>query len=108
MSDGFELSVSAVSRLADAFADKQDRFRQVGAPLTAAAASIDTGDAGLDAETRDVIRRVNDMFALMGDTWWCLAGAVDTVVDNYQQGDQQVADGYRALMDGVPADGPTA
>ena len=105
MGDGFQLSVSAVARLADAFADKQKRFHQVGDPLTEAAASIDTGDASLDAETRDVIRRVNDMFALMGDTWWRLAGAVDTVVDNYQQGDEQVADSYRELMDDVSGAG---
>ena len=102
MGESFQLSVSAVTRMADAFADRRETFHQIGAPLTAAAAAIDTGDAGLDAETREVVRRVTEMFALMGDTWWRLAGAVDTVVDNYQQGDQQVADSYRELMDDVP------
>ncbi len=103
--DGFQLSVSSVTDLADAFAEKQQRFHEVGGPLREAAASIDTGDPGLDAETRDVIRRVNDMFVLIGDTWGRFADALDTVVDNYQQADQQVADGYRALGDGTPAGG---
>lgn len=101
MGDGFQLSVSALTGLADAFADQQQMFHQLGGPLQAAAAPIDTGDPGLDAETRDVIGRVNDMLMLIGDTWDRLAGTVDTVVDNYQQADQQVADSYRELMDGT-------
>lgn len=105
MGDGFELSVSAVSGLADAFADQQQRFHQLGGPLQDAAATIDTGDAGLDVETRAVIGRVNTMLGLIGDTWDRLAGAVDTVVDNVQQTDQQVADSYRELSDGAAGTG---
>jgi hypothetical protein len=105
MGDGFQLSVSAVTRLADAFADKEQRFHEVGGPLQEAASSIDTGDPGLDAETRDIIRRVNDMLVLIGDTWGRFADALDTVVENYQQADQQVAESYQSL--GATAAGTT-
>jgi hypothetical protein len=105
MGDGFQLSVSAVTQLADSFADKQQRFQEVGGPLQDAAAAIDTGDPGLDAETRDVMRRVNAMFVAIADAWDHGAGALDTVVENHQQIDQQVAGGYGALMDGTPATG---
>ncbi|HEX4705971.1 MAG TPA: hypothetical protein VH352_27895 [Pseudonocardiaceae bacterium] len=100
MGDGFQLSVSAIGRLADSFSGQQDRFHEVGGPLREAAGSISTGDAALDAETRDVIGRVNDLFVLIGDTYGRFADALNTVVDNYQQADQQVADSYRELLDG--------
>ena len=100
MGDGYQLSVSAVTRLADSFAGHQQPVRAIGGPLLDAAGSINTGDPALDAETRDVISRVNELFTLVGDTLGRFSDALNDVVDNYQQGDQQVADSFAELMDG--------
>ena len=99
MGDGYQVSVSAVTRLADSFVGHQQPVRAIGAPLLDAASLINTGDPTLDAETRTVISRVNDLVTLVGDTLGRFSEALNDVVDNYQQGDQQVADSFAELMD---------
>jgi hypothetical protein len=105
--DGFTVSTPTVGKLADTFTTQQQNFHDLGSPLTRAAAAVNTGDGGVDADTRAVAGQVNDVFTRIGAAMGQAGAALADVVAGYQDADQQVADGYRGLGADSPDVPPT-
>lgn len=104
MSDGFHVDLGALTKLADTMADQQQTVAALGEPMQQRAGQLNTGDPGLDGETRALVARVNDLFSRFGDAFVTIANKLDTAADAYRSFDQNAAESYRSLWDG-PSDG---
>jgi uncharacterized protein YukE len=92
MSDGYQVSLPALVRLAGSFAGQQQSFRQLGDPVQQRAAAVDTGDAALDAEVRTVIDTVHTLFGQFGDVLEQTGTVLAEITADYEERDQRVVD----------------
>ncbi|GGK87965.1 DUF6317 family protein [Mangrovihabitans endophyticus] len=107
MGDDYHVAVSRGTALADTFARAQDPLLRLAAPLRGACEAIRTGDAGLDAETAAVARRVDGLYRLMAQVFATLSANVSDAVADYRDADEAVAAAFRELMSDDTATTPS-
>jgi uncharacterized protein YukE len=106
MSDGFQVSLSALTGLAGTFDSRQQGFRSLGGPLRQSAAAVRTGDAALDSEIQNVVGHCDAVFGQMADALGQFADGLRANAQNYQDVDSQTAQSLQALMPDDAVDSP--
>jgi hypothetical protein len=108
MHDGFRFVAERVTAVAQAFGSKQDTPKRLAGPLDRVG-TVQTGDTGLVATTRDIVSQITTLLGQYSDCLRAEALDLELTVIAYTTADEDVADAMGEYHDDiVPTDAPPA
>jgi hypothetical protein len=97
MDDDFHVRLPALTQLAGSFESRQRALTDLGGPPQHSAGSLVTGDAALDAETRQLFGRIAELTALLGEVFATASVVLAEAAADYKQIDDEAKDGFLLL-----------